>query len=107
MSHGLRIEVEMLRFGGTTVGDARERNVTPMKLSFRSGIWVCYGAGLFVSGCSSRSARTTEQTAALTAAEVRWKQSGLSDYSFEIHTFAPLTLGQNAATIEVRGASYS
>jgi hypothetical protein len=74
-----------------------------MKLSFRSGIWVCYWAALFISGCSSRSALTTELTAALTAAEVRWKQSGLSDYSFEIYPFAPLTFGQNAATIEVRG----
>jgi hypothetical protein len=72
-----------------------------MHRTVRSNIWICYWAALFLSGCSG-SALTTEQAAALTAAEERWKRSGVRDYSFEIHPFAPLTFGRNAAKIEVR-----
>jgi hypothetical protein len=57
---------------------------------------------LFLPGCSP-SALTTDQTAALTAAEERWKRSAIRDYSFEIHPFAPLSFGHDAAQIEVRG----
>jgi hypothetical protein len=39
---------------------------------------------------------------ALTAAEERWKRSALRDYSFEIHPFAALNLGEDAGKIEVR-----
>ncbi len=79
-------------------------------LSSRSTIWVSCWAALFISGCSrsalpteQSAALTAEQSAALTAAEERWKRSSLRDYSFEIHPFAPLSFGQNAAKIEVRG----
>jgi len=63
---------------------------------------VSFWAVLIVPGCS-RSALSTEQTAALTAAEGRWKQSAVRDYSFEIHPFAALSFGQDAGRIEVRG----
>ena len=71
-------------------------------LSLRSRNWVCFWAMLFLPGCSP-SALTTDQTAALTAAEERWKRSAIRDYSFEIHPFAPLSFGHDAAQIEVRG----
>lgn len=81
---------------------------SPTQLSRRSRILVCCWAVLMVVGCSrsaptSRSALTTDQTAALTAAEERWKQSGIHDYSFEIHPFAAHSFGQDAGQIEVRG----
>jgi len=75
---------------------------TPKQLSRRSRILVCCSAVLLVPGCS-RSALTTDQTAALTAAEERWKRSAMRDYSFEIHPFAALSFGQDAGQIEVRG----
>ncbi len=53
-------------------------------------------------GCA-RPALTTDQTAALTAAEQRWKKSGIRDYVFEIHPFAALSFGEDAGQIEVRG----
>jgi hypothetical protein len=77
---------------------------TPMQLSLRPRICVCCWAALFIPGCS-RSALTTDQTAALTAAEERWKRSAIRDYSFELHPFAPLSFGHNAAKIEVRGGT--
>ena len=76
--------------------------ITPMQLSRRSRILVCCWAVLIVLGCS-RSALTTDQTAALTAAEERWKRSAMRDYSFEIRPFAPLSVGEDAGQIEVRG----
>jgi hypothetical protein len=74
----------------------------PVQLSRRSRILVCCWAALIVLGCA-RSALTTDQTAELTAAEERWKRSAVRDYSFEIHPFAPLSFGQDAGQIEVRG----
>jgi hypothetical protein len=64
--------------------------------------WVFFLAALFIPGCS-RSALTTEQSTALAAAEDRWRRSSLRDYSFEIHPMAPLSFGEDAAKIEVRG----
>ncbi len=61
---------------------------TPMPLSRRSRICICCCALLIVPGCS-RSALTSDQTAALTAAKERWKQSAVRDYAFEIRPFAP------------------
>jgi hypothetical protein len=73
-----------------------------MQLSLRSRTCVCCWAALFIPGCS-RPALTSDQTAALTAGEERWKRSGVRDYCFEIHPFAPLSFGQDAGKIEVRG----
>jgi hypothetical protein len=53
-------------------------------------------------GCS-RSVLTTEQGAALVAAEDRWKRSGVRDYSFEFRPFDGLAFDECAARIEVRG----
>jgi hypothetical protein len=73
-----------------------------MQLSHRSRTLVCCWAALITLGCS-RSALTTAQTAALTAAEARWKRSAISDYSFEIRPLAALSFGHDAGRIEVRG----
>jgi hypothetical protein len=75
---------------------------SPMQLSRRTRILVSIWAVLIVPGCS-RSALSTDQTAELAAAEDRWKQSALHDYSFEIHPYAALSFGHNAGRIEVRG----
>src|SRR5271166_5795053 len=74
----------------------------PMQLSRRSKTLFCCWAVLIAHGCS-RSTLTTDQTAALTAAEERWRRSAMRDYSFEIHPFAPLSFGHDAGRIEVRG----
>jgi Family of unknown function (DUF6174) len=73
-----------------------------MRCMLRSKIVACCWAALMVMGCS-RSVLTTEQGAALSGAEDRWKRSGMRDYSFELHPFAALSFGENAARIEVRG----
>jgi hypothetical protein len=61
----------------------------------------CGGAALLL-GCS-RSVLTTEQGAALVAAEDRWKRSGFRDYSFEFRPFDGLAFDECAARIEERG----
>ena len=57
----------------------------PIKCARRSRIAACCGAAQMVLGCS-RSALTSEQGAALAAAEDRWKRSGIRDYTFEFPT---------------------
>ncbi len=74
----------------------------PMKCTRRLRIAACCGAALMVLGCS-RSVLTTEQGAALAAAEERWKRTGTRDYSFELRPFNGLAFGECAARIEVRG----
>jgi hypothetical protein len=53
-------------------------------------------------GCS-RSVLTTEQGAALAAAEERWGRSSIHDYTFELRPFSALAFDKCAARIEVRG----
>jgi Family of unknown function (DUF6174) len=74
----------------------------PIKCMRRSRIAACCGAALMVLGCS-RSALTTEQGAALAAAEDRWKRSGIRDYTFEFRPYNGLAFGESAGRIEVRG----
>jgi hypothetical protein len=75
-----------------------------MQCRLRSRMAACCWAALMMLGCS-RSVLTTEQGAALTAAEERWKRSGMRDYSFELHPFNGLAFGESAARIEVRGGA--
>src|SRR5262249_34681644 len=98
---GLRI-LRTRRKRETSADRDRLMVFTPMKPSLRSMILVCCWAAVFVPGCS-RSVLTTDQSAALNAAEERWKRGGTRDYSFEYHPFSSPALGQDAARIEVRG----
>lgn len=66
----------------------------------RSRVW--WWVGLIAVGCSG-SALTSDQSAALTAAEELWKRNAIRDYSFEIHPMAALSFGHDAGRIEVRG----
>ena len=65
-------------------------------------IFIYCWAGLSILGCSP-SALTSDQSAALAAAEALWKRSAIRDYSFEIHPMAALSFGHDAGRIEVRG----
>ena len=78
--------------------------LTTMRCVLRSRMAACCWAAMMMLGCS-RSVLTTEQGAALTAAEERWKLTGTRDYSFELHPFNGLAFGECAARIEVRGGA--
>ncbi len=74
-------------------------------LRSRSMVW-CW-VGLIAAGCSPSarppSALTSDQSAALTAAEELWKRNAIRDYSFDIHPMAALSFGHDAGRIEVHG----
>ena len=74
----------------------------PVRQRGQFGIFICGSVGLIVAGCSS-SALTSDQSAALAAAENLWKRNAIRDYSFEIHPMAALSFGHDAGRIEVRG----
>jgi Family of unknown function (DUF6174) len=74
----------------------------PVPLPLRSRVLVGCWVALLAAGCS-RPALTTEQGAALAAAEERWRRGAVRDYSFEYHPLTFPAFGEDAARIEVRG----
>jgi hypothetical protein len=76
----------------------------PLRLSRRSRHLVCCCTLLLAAGCS-QPVFSAGQSAALAAAEERWKRSAVRDYAFELHPFAFPALGEDAARIEVRGGA--
>ena len=73
-----------------------------MPLSLRNRLLACCCAALWMAGCS-RPVLTTDQAAALAAAEGRWKRAAPHDYAFVYHPISFPALGNASARIEVRG----